>query len=330
MAFVALLPAFVPAFDPAFVPAFVPHAAPFAGLLPASARASAVVAKAAKRKAAAGKRKPAKPAAFDLKKAMLVAMRAHQDLWRLDPQRECSRDVYVRADGGSRFFFAGKAVGAAGRCDAASAVLLQKRAILEHARLLHPELEQMHRLSRPLQLWAAPADSEVSVARKVQALESLEGARLSRAMREDADAGATLAGFDPDQPESDGRAGFSAPPRPGGVRLPEDGVPVAPLEVRFASSVAEAEAMAAQQQEAMAAQQQEAMAAQQQEAMAAQQQEAMRKEEAAARPGAGGGMPKPVAPKVTGAASAAAESATDSGEDSGGGVVGPASAWWAR
>ena len=126
--------------------------------------------------------------------------------------------MYVRADGGSRFFFAGKAVGAAGRCDAASAVLLQKRAILEHARLLHPELEQMHRLSRPLQLWAAPADSEVSVARKVQALESLEGARLSRAMREDADAGATLAGFDPDQPESDGRAGFSAPPRPGGVR----------------------------------------------------------------------------------------------------------------
>lgn len=87
LVFAALLPAFVPAFDPAFVPAFVPHAAPFAGLLPASARASAVVAKAAKRKAAAGKRKPAKPAAFDLKKAMLVAMRAHQDLWRLDPQR---------------------------------------------------------------------------------------------------------------------------------------------------------------------------------------------------------------------------------------------------
>ena len=98
------------------------------------------------------------------------------------------------------------------------------------------------------------------------------------------------------------------------MRLPEDGVPVAPLEVRFASSVAEAEAMAAQEQEAMAA----------------QQQEAMRKEAAAARPGAGGGVPKPVAPKVTGAASAAAESATDSGEDSGGGVVGPASAWWAR
>jgi len=90
------------------------------------------------------------------------------------------------------------------------------------------------------------------------------------------------------------------------VRLPEDGVPVAPLEVRFASSVAEAEAMAAQEQEAM------------------------RKEQEEARPRAGGGVPKPVAPKVTGAASAAAELATDSGEDSGGGVVGPASAWWAR
>ena len=71
------------------------------------------------------------------------------------------------------------------------------------------------------------------------------------------------------------------------MRLPEDGVPVAPLEVRFASSVAEAEAMAAQEREAMAAQEQEAMS----------------KEEEEARPGAGGGVPKPVAPKVAGAAS---------------------------
>ena len=78
-------------------------------------------------------------------------------------------DVYVHAEGKERFWFVGKANA---RADATSdyglAVVVQKRHVLEHAKLLQPrELG----VGKPtLELWCAPPNSEVKVAQRQQAL----------------------------------------------------------------------------------------------------------------------------------------------------------------
>jgi len=164
-------------------------------------------------------------------------MKAHRDLWPKDPSRSVSLDVYVRAEDGAKFFFVGKAVGHESQCDAPSAVLLQKRVVLSHARLLQPELEQLHQLGKPLQLWTAPANSEMSVAQRRQRLTSLQGIKLDPGMRDAAAAGQVIAGFEPEQTDEAAPSGFF-------VRLPPDGVPTEALEVKFANTVEIAQAMA--------------------------------------------------------------------------------------
>lgn len=182
-----------------------------------------------------------KPAAdtFQLQAAMVSAMYAHRDLWDKDASRALCTDVYVRADGAAKFYFIGKAVGCdAERCDAPSAVLAQKRLILEHARLLRPELEQQHRLGKALQLWTAPANTELIVAQRKQALTPLHRLKLDPDLRSAAAAGQAVAGFQPEELDESSPDGFY-------VRLPDDGVPTEALGVKFASSVEKAQAMAA-------------------------------------------------------------------------------------
>jgi hypothetical protein len=176
--------------------------------------------------------------AFDLQAAMVSAMRAHRDLWVKDASRELCADVYVRAEGAPRFYFVGKACGSAGVCDAPRAVLAQKRLILEHARLLRPELEQQHRLGKALQLWTAPANTELIVAQRKQALTPLHGLRLDPALSSAASARQVIAGFEPEELNEASPDGFF-------VRLPDDGVPTEALGVKFASTVEHAKAMAA-------------------------------------------------------------------------------------
>ena len=123
-----------------------------------------------------GKASTAAKAPFDLRKTMLVHMKPFAALRAADTSasRELSRDVYVRAEGAERFWFVGKSVGSA-ECDGPSAVLVQKRIILEHAKRLQRELAA----ARTLQLWTAPANTEVAVAQRKQPLTSLSGLRPS-------------------------------------------------------------------------------------------------------------------------------------------------------
>lgn len=131
-------------------------------------------------------------------------------------------DVFVRAEGNEKFWFVGKAVAREGLCDdAGQAVLAQKRAILEHAKLLVGEL----RLAKtPLQLWAAPPNSEMAVAQKQQALRRLDGLP-----KPDQPLTLTECGFEPEQ-YLDPAQGFY-------VRLGDDGAPTSgPIHPKIVSA----------------------------------------------------------------------------------------------
>jgi len=134
-------------------------------------------------------------------------------------------DVYVHAEGKERFWFVGKANA---RADATSdyglAVVVQKRHVLEHAKLLQPrELG----VGKPtLELWCAPPNSEVKVAQRQQALRRLDG--LKPGVDGLPSLTLTDVGFLPEQYDAESGKGFY-------VRLPPDGVPLGESEVKIMS-----------------------------------------------------------------------------------------------
>ena len=118
-------------------------------------------------------------------------------------------DCYVREDGNEKFWFVGKSVAKAGCCnDAALSMVAQKRMIFEHSQLLVRELQLA---KGSLQLWAAPANTEMKVAQKMMGLR-----RVDQLPRPE-----TLAtgdcGFEPEQ-WTDPKLGFY-------TRLGDDGQP---------------------------------------------------------------------------------------------------------
>lgn len=178
----------------------------------------------AQRGAAAGFGGPPKAPPFDLRKAMLAAMKAYVELRGVDKAKtaDVSADCYVKAAGAEKFWFVGKSVGCAGgpgECDARSSVLLQKRLVLEHAKKLQRELAE----AKQLQLWTAPSGTEVMVAQRKQALDCLDGARAAEGL-----AAAARVGFEPEQYDAENKKGFY-------VVLPDDGVPLegTQIETRF-------------------------------------------------------------------------------------------------
>ncbi|KAL1525449.1 hypothetical protein AB1Y20_020306 [Prymnesium parvum] len=125
-------------------------------------------------------------------------------------------DVYVRSSSTMsvcrKFWFVGKSLAADGLCDAVSAVVVQKRLILEHAKLLQQELA----LAKELQLWTAPRNSEIKVAERRQPLQSAASVRVTKDLITAALDGPQV-GFEPEQYEN-ARDGFF-------VRLQDDGTP---------------------------------------------------------------------------------------------------------
>ena len=89
-----------------------------------------------------------------------------------DERAAAAVDVYVQADGSEKFWFVGKSCARRGACDdeAALSVVVQKRLVLEHAKLLQGELK---RAKGKLLAWCAPANTEVAVAQRQQGLRSL-------------------------------------------------------------------------------------------------------------------------------------------------------------
>lgn len=82
-------------------------------------------------------------------------------------------DVYVHGAGKPKFWFVGKSVAREGSTDDyALSVVVQKRLVLEHAKLLQPR--ELGGASK-LELWAAPPNSEISVAQHKQGLRPLDG-----------------------------------------------------------------------------------------------------------------------------------------------------------
>ena len=170
------------------------------------------------------------------KKRIERAMRAYAALRGEKGAADRAVDVYVKGVGplvGSsgglcRFWYVGKAVGCAGSdgaqaeaqegFDGAASVLAQKRLILEHAKLLQRELKE----AAALELWWAPPNTEVAVARRQQQLHGMEGLRLSEAQRSSPD---DCCGFSPEVYTAEDRKGFY-------VKLPADGVPLDGSEVQ--------------------------------------------------------------------------------------------------
>uniref|UniRef100_A0A7S0P5T1 Uncharacterized protein n=1 Tax=Calcidiscus leptoporus TaxID=127549 RepID=A0A7S0P5T1_9EUKA len=169
---------------------------------------------------------------FNLKRSMESAMLAYRSFRPPgsalpEEHRHRCADVYVHAVGSSSFYFVGKVAGCAAEVGASEAVVLQKRVILEHAKLLQPVLADAERMGRQLQLWLAPPNSEVRVAQKKQGLSCAATVRVTPELRAAA-AAAPLCGFEPEVLDRENPSGFR-------VALPPDGQPEegSELQVNF-------------------------------------------------------------------------------------------------
>lgn len=128
-------------------------------------------------------------------------------------------DVYVHGAGKPKFWFVGKSVAREGSTDDyALSVVVQKRLVLEHAKLLQPR--ELGGASK-LELWVAPPNSEISVAQHKQGLRPLDGLKAGPELTmEDV-------GFLPEQYDKENQAGFF-------VRLDAEGQPMedaAPVKI---------------------------------------------------------------------------------------------------
>lgn len=164
----------------------------------------------APKKAAAAKKskRPAGNLVFEGQKTFDT----HFELFKTlqDPEdRSNMVDCYVRAEGNEKFWFVGKAVAKAGSCDdAALAMVAQKRLVLEHAKALVRELALT---TEPLQMWVAPANTEMRVAQKMEGLRRVDQLKRGELSVDDC-------GYDPET-WTDPKLGFK-------VRLGDDGQPV--------------------------------------------------------------------------------------------------------
>ena len=160
--------------------------------------------------------KPVKPK-YKGKETVLEHMRAYHKLAGAT-SHDNQLDVYVRSSTSEKFWYTGKSLAADGVCNAASSVVLQKRIILEHAKLLQRELA----VAKELQLWTAPRNTEIRVAERRQALTLVDGVRVSKSLIAEALEGPQV-GFEPEQYQ-DASVGFF-------VRLQDDGTPAAGSEI---------------------------------------------------------------------------------------------------
>jgi hypothetical protein len=114
---------------------------------------------------------------FDGKKTFETHMRQYQAHLQLGYPPPNQVDVYVHERGAEKFWFVGKACARDGKLEdgPALSVVLQKRLVLEHAKLLQPR--QLGRAKGKLELWCAPPNSEVAVAQRQQGLRHLDGIR---------------------------------------------------------------------------------------------------------------------------------------------------------
>ena len=125
----------------------------------------------APKKAAAKSKRPEGNLVFEGQKTFDKHLKLFKSLE--DPEdRSNMCDCYVRAEGNDKFWFVGKAVAKAGSCDdAALAMVAQKRLVLEHAKALVRELAMT---TAPLQMWVAPANTEMRVAQKYEGLRRVD------------------------------------------------------------------------------------------------------------------------------------------------------------
>uniref|UniRef100_A0A7S2FZ79 Uncharacterized protein n=1 Tax=Octactis speculum TaxID=3111310 RepID=A0A7S2FZ79_9STRA len=147
---------------------------------------------------------------FDGKKTFTRQMRAFDVLYKKRPDVEIS-DIYVRVPSSEVFWFVGKV---ANEKDISSdqAICTQKRLILEHGKQLQLDLK----VSKMLEIWKAPGNTEVAVAQYAQELSSVERVPLDDSTAVEAFRSGIL-GFEPEQYE-DPAKGFY-------VRLGNDGKP---------------------------------------------------------------------------------------------------------
>jgi len=173
-----------------------------------------------------GAPQPPKEKSFGGRKTFEQHMRQYRQLLVPGYPPPNQVDVYVHAAGDERFWFVGKVCAREGLEDgAARAAVKQKRLVLEHAKVLQPR--HLGRAKGQLELWCAPANSEMRVAQRQQELR-----RLGLSQSEVADIGHEDVGYLPEQYNKEdtgpGGTGFY-------VRLPPDGKPNASSSVRIVS-----------------------------------------------------------------------------------------------
>eukprot|EP00618_Florenciella_parvula_P032255 CAMPEP_0119526318 /NCGR_PEP_ID=MMETSP1344-20130328/40954_1 /TAXON_ID=236787 /ORGANISM="Florenciella parvula, Strain CCMP2471" /LENGTH=353 /DNA_ID=CAMNT_0007565285 /DNA_START=9 /DNA_END=1071 /DNA_ORIENTATION=+ len=153
------------------------------------------------------------------KKSIIKQMKSYIALQKAQEEGMVTRDVYVKAvlrdeTVNEKFWFVGKVAHRAG-FSTDQALGMQKRVVLEHAKLLQGELK----LAKSLHMWHAPGNTELSVAQYQQTLTPLDAAAAS-SLEESAEAEAMrdgAVGFEPEQYQEE-KDGFF-------VRLKEDGTP---------------------------------------------------------------------------------------------------------
>ena len=162
----------------------------------------------APKKAAAKSKRPEGNLVFEGQKTFDKHLKLFKSLE--DPEdRSNMCDCYVRAEGNDKFWFVGKAVAKAGSCDdAALAMVAQKRLVLEHAKALVRELAMT---TAPLQMWVAPANTEMRVAQKYEGLRRVDQLKRGALSADDC-------GYDPEH-WTDPRLGFKVRLRGGAFTL---------------------------------------------------------------------------------------------------------------
>jgi len=167
-----------------------------------------------------GAPKPSKKKAFEGKKTFERQMQAFHALRESGYPPPNQVDVYVHAAGSDKFWFVGKSVARAGVVeDFDLSAIVQKRLVLEHAKLLQPRVLGT---DKALEIWTAPPNSEMRVAQRQQGLRPLVGLKAPPTLNMD------QCGFLPEQYTAEDREGFY-------VRLPADGQPNADSSVKVLS-----------------------------------------------------------------------------------------------
>jgi len=167
-----------------------------------------------------GAAKPSKPKGFEGKKTFERQMNAFHALREPGYPPPNQVDVYVHATGSDKFWFVGKCVTRTGVVeDLGLSAVVQKRLVLEHAKLLQPRVLGS---AKDLEVWTAPPNSEMRVAQRQQGLRPLAGLKAPPTL------GMDECGFLPEQYTAEDREGFY-------VRLPADGQPDADSSVKVLS-----------------------------------------------------------------------------------------------